>query len=989
MISNEFIPDTYLQTKILMLYARSGELNDLLIARKLFDEMLERNSTSWNTMIIAYSQMEDHSEVLDLFSRMQRAGILPDKFTFPSVVKACVALEDWNGVCQVHGFVIKTGLNENLVVGGSLVDGYVRFGLMDEAVNAFEEVDGKNVIIWNAIISGYVKIMRWEEAWSVFHRMEKLGVVPDQFTFATVLRACSFLRSLDRGMHVHAKLIVQNFVSDVFVGNSLIDMYAKCGDLDSCLQVFDDMIEKNQVTWNLMISAKVQYGQFVEALALFSRMCMMGFKMDQYNLGSILMACVGLLNVQSGRELHGYLIRNSLDSDVILGSSLVDMYSKCGYVEKARQAFNRLINRNIVTWNSLISGYVQEGMVEEALKLYHEMEQHSTIQPDQYTFTNLLALCADQGDTYLGMQIHAHAIRMVTTNRLIIETELVHMYAKCGLLNYAQHIFDRMEVRNSYSWNSLIEGYEQNGQAKKSLELFKEMQATGIKPDCFSLASAVSACIKLSDIRMGKETHGFIVRNSLEKLGILKCVLVDMYAKCGDMDYACNAYNQTSKKDVNIQNVMVSAFVGCGRMDDARRLFDEMEERNIISWNSIILGFSKVSKKEETFKLFIRMLKESVEFDTSTLVTLFNFCANLPALPQGIQLHTLAIKTGLVNTSITMDSTLIDMYAKGGDIIQARRFFDKMTEKNIVSWNTMITGYGKHGYSEEVLVLYEHMQEEGMHLNDVTLLSVLSACSHTGLTKEGIEIFIAMLEDHRLEATAAHYTCMVDLLGRAGRLEDAKEVIERMPVKPEVSTWGALLGACRVHQNVEMGRHAADHLFEMDPLNPGHYVLMSNIYAAAGSWKEVEEVRSMMKIRGVRKDAGVSWIEINNEIQTFYAGAKSHPKSKEIYANLRHLTQQMKRLGYVPDTKFVLSNTGDLEEEEYLFQHSERLAISLGLISLSEKSTIRVFKNLRVCGDCHTVTKFISKITNRRIIVRDTNRFHHFENGVCSCGDYW
>ncbi|PIA59518.1 hypothetical protein AQUCO_00400420v1 [Aquilegia coerulea] len=764
MIESGFSPDTYLQTKILMLYARSGELNDLLFARKLFDEMLERNSTSWNTMIIAYSQMEDHSE----------------------------------------------------------------------------------------------------EAWSVFHRMEKLGVVPDHFTFATVLRACSSLRSLDRGMHIHSKLIVQNFVTDVFVGNSLIDMYAKCGDLDSCLQVFEHMTEKNQVTWNSMISAKVQYGQFVEALALFSRMCMMGFKMDR------------------------------------------------------------------------------------------------SIQPDQYTFTSLLALCADQGDMYLGMQIHAHAIRMVTTNRLIIETELVHMYAKCGLLNYAQHIFDRMEMRNSYSWNSLIEGYEQIGQAKKSLELFKEMQAMGIKPDCFSLASAVSACIKLSDSRMGKETHGFIVRNSLEKLGILKCVLVDMYSKCGDMDYACNAYNQTSEKD-----------------------------RNIISWNSIILGFSKVSKMEETFKLFIRMLKEGIECDTSTLVTLFNFCAKLPALPQGIQLHTLAIKKGLVNTSIAMDSTLIDMYAKGGDIIQARRFFDKMTEKNIVSWNTMITGYAKHGCSDEVLVLYERMQEEGLHPNDVTLLSVLSACSHTGLIKEGLEIFIAMLEDHRLEATAAHYTCMVDLLGRAGRLKDAKEVIERMPVKPEVSTWGALLGACRVHQNVEMGRHAADHLFEMDLLNPGHYVLMSNIYAAAGSWKEVEEIRSMMKIRGVRKDAGVSWIEINNEIQTFYAGAKSHPKSKEIYANLRHLTQRMKRLGYVPDTKFVLSNTGDLEEEEYLFQHSERLAISLGLISLSEKSTIRVFKNLRVCGDCHTVTKLISKITNRRIIVRDTNRFHHFENGVCSCGDYW
>ncbi|KAL5720965.1 hypothetical protein ACHQM5_013582 [Ranunculus cassubicifolius] len=987
MINNGVTPDTYLQTKILMLYARAGGLDDLGVARKMFDEMLERNSTSWNTMILAYAQRDEHQEVLGLFSMMQEAGVVPDRFTFPSVVKAYAGVDSWEGVCQIHGFIVKTGLNRNLVVGGSLVEGYVRFGLMDDAVKALDEVDGSNVFSWNAIMNGYLKSTRWEEAWSVFCKMEKIGVGSDHFTFATAIRICALLGSLDRGRQTHAKLIIRNYGGDVFVGNSLIDMYAKCGDKESCLQVFEQMIEKNQVTWNSMISANVQFEKYDKAFAMFTSMCRMGYKIDRFNVGSTLIACANLPHVEMGRELHAYLVRNSMDSDVFLGNILVNMYSKCGQVRKAHQAFKRLIDKNEVSWNSLITGYVQEGKMEEALMLYHKMKQQSNVQPDQYTFSSLLSLCADQAELHLGMQIHAHLIRLVCANQLIIETELVEMYSKCGMMNYAQHIFDRMKERNSYSWNSLIEGYEQQQETKRALELFKEMQATGIKPDCFSLASAVSACINLRDSRAGKEIHGFIIRNSLEKQGILQCVLVDMYAKWGNTDYARMIYNQTTEKDVNIQNVMISAFIGSNNVEDALRLFNEMEMRNTISWNSIILGCAKADKKDDAFKLFIRMLEESEEFDTSTLVTLFNFCASLPALAQGNQLHALAVKKELVHTSIAMDSATVDMYAKCGAIKQARILFDNMPERNIISWNTMITGYAKHGRSEEVLHLYEQMQEEGFHPNEVTFLSVLSACSHTGLIEVGLKFFISMLEDPTVEAKAEHYTCMVDLLGRAGRLEDAREVIETMPVKPEVSTWGALLGACRVHQNVDLGRHAADHLFELDPQNPGHYVLMSNIYAAAGRWKEVEEVRNLMAIRGVKKDAGVSWIEINNEIQTFHAGAKSHPKTKEIYVVLRDLTVRMKGLGYVPDSKFVLSNVEEVEE--YLLQHSERLAIGLGLISLHAKSTIRVFKNLRICGDCHTAAKFISDITGRQIIVRDTNRFHHFENGVCSCGDYW
>ncbi|CBI36364.3 unnamed protein product, partial [Vitis vinifera] len=736
MISNGYNPDAYLMTKILMLYARSGCLDDLCYARKLFEEMPERNLTAWNTMILAYARVDDYME-----------------------------------------------------------------------------------------------------AWGIFDRMLKIGVCPDNFTFASALRVCGALRSRDGGKQVHSKLIACGFKGDTFVGNALIDMYAKCDDEESCLKVFDEMGERNQVTWNSIISAEAQFGHFNDALVLFLRM----------------------------------------------------------------------------------------------------QESEDGIQPDQFTFTTLLTLCANQRNDNQGRQIHAHLIRANITKNIIVETELVHMYSECGRLNYAKEIFNRMAERNAYSWNSMIEGYQQNGETQEALRLFKQMQLNGIKPDCFSLSSMLSSCVSLSDSQKGRELHNFIVRNTMEEEGILQVVLVDMYAKCGSMDYAWKVYDQTIKKD-----------------------------RNTALWNSILAGYANKGLKKESFNHFLEMLESDIEYDVLTMVTIVNL--------------------------LVLETALVDMYSKCGAITKARTVFDNMNGKNIVSWNAMISGYSKHGCSKEALILYEEMPKKGMYPNEVTFLAILSACSHTGLVEEGLRIFTSMQEDYNIEAKAEHYTCMVDLLGRAGRLEDAKEFVEKMPIEPEVSTWGALLGACRVHKDMDMGRLAAQRLFELDPQNPGPYVIMSNIYAAAGRWKEVEDIRQMMKMKGVKKDPGVSWIEINSEIQIFHAGSKTHPKTEEIYNNLRHLTLQSKGLGYIPDTSFILQNVKDIkeeEEEEYLLQHSERLALSLGLISLPKKSTIRVFKNLRICGDCHTATKFISKITGRRIIARDTNRFHHFENGKCSCGDYW
>ncbi|KAL6001330.1 hypothetical protein ACLOJK_007064 [Asimina triloba] len=984
MLLDGFRPDAYLQTKILMLYARSRDPGDLCTARHLFDKMAKRNSTSWNTMILAYAGVEDHVQVLELFQWMRMSGIWPDNFTFPSVVKAFVALDYEPGIQQLHGLIHKTGWNRNLVVGGSLVDGYVKFGSMGDSEAAFYEIDGENVVAWNALIGGYVKLGMWEEAWAAFRKMRSLGLHPDHFSFATAVKICGTLRSPFKGKQVHAELIRCGFENDIFVGNSLIDMYAKFGDKEGCLQVFSLIGERNQVTWNSIISAQAQFRHFEETVALFKKMKESGHKCDQFNLGSVLMACAGLGHVGIGRELHGYMVRNILDRDIVSGSALVDLYAKNGQLEKAFRVFVMLVERNEVSWNALIDGCVQNGQTHDAVELFKKMRLTKT-QPDHFTFCSLLS--SDQGTDDYGKQIHAFIIRTIDTQNLILETALVHMYAKCGNLKYAQEVFNRMVARNAYSWNSMIAGYEQNGETEEALELFHQMQLHGIKPDCFSLTSLLSACVMLADRNMGKQIHGFVIRNTFQEDKVLTCMLVDLYSECGAMNYACTVYDQVSEKDVILQNIMISGYVKNDRIKDARQIFNSMGERSTVSWNSMIAAYAKYVLSDEAFELFKTMMEESIEIDELTLVSLFDLCASLPALEQGKQLHACMIKKGFTHSLVVLDSSVVDMYAKGGEIEDARRFFNMMSERNRISWNAMIAGYAKHGHIYEVLALFDQMQEDGIYPNEVTFLSILSACSHTGKVEEGLNKFIFMLEEHGSEVKPEHYTCMIDLLGRAGYLDEAEEVINNMPIEPEVSTWGALLGACRMHQNVELGLIAAKRLFERDPNNPGHYVLMSNIYAAAGQWQESEEVRSLMKARGVTKDPGISWIEIDNQVHTFHAGDQSHPQRDEIYAILKDLSDGMKRMGYVPDTNFILRHVDF--KEDYLLQHSERLAIALGLIHLPKHTVIRIFKNLRICGDCHTAIKLISKITGRKIIVRDTKRFHHFEDGLCSCGDYW
>eukprot|EP01018_Ginkgo_biloba_P019332 Gb_33828 [translate_table: standard] len=678
--------------------------------------------------------------------------------------------------------------------------------------------------------------------------MNQRGIEVQVSTYASLFHACVNSKALPEGKLVHAHIIQMGFqFQDIFLTNTLLTMYAKCGSLANARRVLDGMHEPNVVSWTVMIAAYARHGQAEEALTLYYHMHRAGVQPNKFTLASVLPACANLAALEHGKKIHEEIIIRGFQSNVFVGSGLVDMYVKCGRINNARQVFDKMSERDVVSWNAMIAGYAMNGHVDEALNLFQKMPQ-----------------------------------------------------------------------RNVVSWNALIAGFAQSGHFEESLKLFEKMP----------------------------------------------------------------------ERDVVSWTAMIAGYAQNGHVDEAMKLFQKMPKRNVVSWNAMIAGFAQNGHFDEALKLYRKMQVEHVKPDLDTFANVLQACANLAALEHGKEVHKDIIRTKF-QSDVFVGTALVDMYAKCGSIRNACEVFDAMSKRDVVSWNAMILGYAMHGCGKEALQLFEQMQNSTTKPNHVTFVGVLSACCHAGLVDDGWQYFGRMSQYYQITPVVEHYCCMVDLLGRAGYLDEALEFIHNMPVKPDAAVWGSLLGACRTYNNIELGERVAEYLFELDPTNSATYVLLSNMYAAACRWDDIEKVRKMMKNRRVKKKPGRSWIEVNNKVHTFVVGDKSHPQMKKIYGELGRLSGQMKDAGYVPETKFELHDVEDEQKEHSLCHHSEKLAIAFGFINTSPGTPIRIVKNLRVCGDCHSATKFISKMVAREIVIRDANRFHHFVDGQCSCGDYW
>lgn len=810
------------------------------------------------------------------------------------------------------------------------------------------------------------------------------GIEPDNFAFPAVLKAVTALQDLSLGKQIHAHVVKFGYQSSsVTVANTLVNVYGKCGDIGDAYKVFDGMIDRDQVSWNSMIAALCRFEEWELALEAFRSMFLDNMQPSSFTLVSAALACSNLHKrdgLRLGKQVHAYSIR-MCESKTFTINALMSMYAKLGMVAYSRGVFELFEECDLVSWNTMISSLSQNDQFSEALEFFRLMVLEG-VKPDGVTVASVLPACTHLEMLDAGKEIHAYVLRTnELTGNSYVGSALVDMYCNCRQVESGRRVFNAVMERKVPLWNAMITGYAQNEYDEEALNLFLEMYAaSGLSPNATTMSSIVPACVR-SEAFPGKESiHGFVIKRSLEKNRYVQNALMDMYSRMGRTEISETIFNSMEGRDIVSWNTMITGYVISGRHDDALNL---------------LFGMQRVEEKKNTDGNGCDDERRvPLKPNTITLMTLLPGCAALSALAKGKEIHAYATRH-LLALDVAVGSALVDMYAKCGCLDLSRAMFNQMPLKNVITWNVIIMAYGMHGRGEEALELFNNMVDEGrwnkeLRPNEVTFIAIFAACSHSGMVDEGLNLFDKMKQDHGIKPAPDHYACIVDLLGRAGNVEGAYEIIKTMPSEfDKAGAWSSLLGACRLHQNVEIGEIAANHLLQLEPDVASHYVLLSNIYSSSGLWEKAMDVRRKMKEMGVRKEPGCSWIEFEDEVHKFLAGDLSHPQSDQLHEYLETLSERMKKEGYVPDTSCVLHNVDEDEKETLLCGHSEKLAMAFGLLNTRPGTTIRIAKNLRVCNDCHLAAKYISKMLDREIILRDVRRFHHFKNGSCSCGDYW
>ncbi|ONH95429.1 hypothetical protein PRUPE_7G069900 [Prunus persica] len=559
-------------------------------------------------------------------------------------------------------------------------------------------------------------------------------------------------------------------------------------------------------------------------------------------------------------------------------------------------------------------------------------------------YYTLLNECVNRRAFREGQRVHAHMTKTCYLPPMHLRTRLIVFYNNCECLNDAQRVLDEMPVRNVVSWTAMISAYSKRGCASEALNLFLQMLRSGTEPNEFTFATVLTSCAGGAwGFDLGRQIHSLIIKTKFESHIFVGSSLLDMYAKAG-------------------------------RIYEARGVFECLPERDVVSCTAIISGYAQLGLDEEALELFRQLQREGMTSNYVTYASVLTALSGLAALDLGRQVHNHVLRRELPSY-VVLQNSLIDMYSKCGNLSYSRRIFDSMPERTVISWNAMLVGYSKHGMGKEVVKLFKLMKEENkVRPDSVTFLAVLSGCSHGGMEDRGLEYFYEMAEgENGTEPELEHYGCVVDLLGRAGRVEEAFEFIKKMRFEPTAAIWGSLLGACRVHSNVEIGEFVGFRLLQIEPENAGNYVILSNLYASVGRWEGVRNVRELMVEKAVIKEPGRSWIELDQILHTFHA----------------KLSVKLQVAGYVPDLGCVLYDVDEEQKEKVLLGHSEKMALAFGLIATPEGVPVRVIKNLRICVDCHNFAKLVSKIYGREVSLRDKNRFHHIVGGTCSCGDYW
>ncbi|OWM89500.1 pentatricopeptide repeat-containing protein At2g03380, mitochondrial [Punica granatum] len=665
---------------------------------------------------------------------------------------------------------------------------------------------------------------------------DRPGILPS--AKPTSSRSCysllGYCNDVDSLKKVHCLLIVNGLTGNLLLDTKLVSLYGSIGGghVSSARKVFDRMPSSDLYSWKVMLRLYFLEERYSEVIGFYKLMRARGTGHDNVVLSIALKACSEMCDVDEGRKVHCHILKES-SPDSFVFNGLVDMYAKCGEIESSRDVFDKVPERNVVLWTSMIAGYVQNDHAEEGLVLFNRMREE-LIEGNEFTLGSLMSGCTKLGALHQGKWVHGYLIKKGVGLNSFLATSLLDLYMKCGKVRDARNVFDELPSVDLVAWTAMIVGYAQNGFSDMALKLFRDKRWTSLSPNSVTIASCLSACAQLGDLKIGKSVHGLGI-----KLGIdgpeVKNALLGMYAKCRIMEDACLIFESLSDKD------------------------------DIVSWNSMISGLLQNGSPDKALELFHHLrLDESTTPDSVTLVIVLSASASLGAFQVGSSIHAYGIKEGLLSNNVYVETALLNFYAKCGDTKSARMIFDGINFKNTITWSAMIGGYGIQGSGPESLALFGDMLKEEVEPSEVIFTTILSACRHTGMVEEGLRYFRRMCEDYKFVPSMKHYASMVDLLSRAGRLEDALEFMEQMPVEPDVGLFGAFLHGCGLYSRFDLGERAIEKMLKLHhPDEACYYVLMSNLYASDGRWTQANQIRKLMERWGLRKFPGCSAVEID------------------------------------------------------------------------------------------------------------------------------
>ncbi|PIA34725.1 hypothetical protein AQUCO_03700179v1 [Aquilegia coerulea] len=717
----------------------------------------------------------------------------------------------------------------------------------------------------NGYISSLCKNYQHKEALQAFDFLRNnthFSIWPS--TYAHLISSCSSLKSFKLGRNIHYDLLKSGIQPDIRLYNHILNLYGKCGSLDDARKVFDEMSEHNVVSWTSMIAGYTQNCREKDAMEMYVEMRRSGVVPDQFAFGSVVRACVGLRDVELGKQLHADILKSEFGCELIPQNALVAMYTKFDQIGKAWLVFDKIVYKDLISWGSVIGGFGQQGYELEALQLFKEMLSLGVYCPNEFIFGSVFSACSSLFQFEYGSQIHGLGIKFGLGKNAYVGCSLCHMYAKCGSLQSAKTAFHQIDNPDLVSWNAFIAAFAYSGNSNESMSLFSQMRNFGFVPDSSTIRGLLCSFTSFATLYQGMQIHAYVNKKGL---GV----------------------------DIPVMNTLLTMYTHCSDLSDAFNIFDEMTSNvDLVSWNAILTACLHHNQPDDACRYLKLMHTSRYKPDRITLTNALSACALLASLERGCQIHDYAIKSGYKDET-SISNGLIDMYTKCGAPSDARKHFETMDNPDVVSWSSLIVGYAQFGYGEKALELFRTMRNMGIKPNHVTFVGVLSACSHVGLLEEGCHYYETMETEHGVTPTREHCSCVVDILARAGRLREAENFISQMTFDPDIVVWKTLLAACRTRGDVDVGKRAAEKVLELDPSNSSAHVLLCNIYASTGSWDDVARVRKSMRSSGVRKDLAQSWIELRDRVHVFSVEDRLHPQMDEIYSLLETLWLQITR----------------------------------------------------------------------------------------------